>query len=56
MIVPAPYHREYDLWVTAHAAPAPTGNGSATTLPMTEEEMQAVVKHPIGFAPAEDDA
>ena len=38
-------------WGTADAGSI--SSGSAGTLPMSDEEKQAVVKRPVGFVPAE---
>lgn len=55
MIVTPPYQREHDLWVAGMATHGTKGTGTASVLPMTDEEKAAVVKRPIGFAPAAEE-
>jgi len=51
MIAPAPWHTEWTHEQTVYTTASVGGNGSASVLPMTDEEKAAVVKRPIGFAP-----
>lgn len=43
--------REYDIVQAAYTTGGVSGTGTASTLPMTDEEKQGVVRRPIGFAP-----